>query len=253
MPVPADDIGHGGCKGAPGIRSPSHRTMAAGDPLTEYIETFVNAATSYQRNQVTWAVARCIIPYPAPDFERDIAVKLQRLIDKDRALALDAPLGAHAFLDDDLPGKGTLVRFTEESAFLLLLGLLFLESGLTQSRVVRLIRDMKDDLCLHYHWVLSFPAATLKGSRSAAVWQKDLGRGRVARDPAHLTFVVATGNLADPEAEVEHRLCRNRDQLLQALARAHGLAGDGYEVRPEVRSCRRDAPARTGGTCRQGQ
>ena len=107
---------------------------------------------NFQRNQVSWTVARILSEDPSPAFERDIAMKVQRLIDRDRATETASSHTARAFLEEDGPGKGTVVEFSEEAVFLLLLGVLFLESGLTQSRVIRLIRDLRAELCEHQQW-----------------------------------------------------------------------------------------------------
>lgn len=172
----------------------------------------------FQRNQLAWAISRAITPAPSSTFEREITLKLQRLLDKDRAMSLEPSHQRHAFLEGDLPGKGTVVRFTEETAFQLLLGLLLLDSGLTQSRVVRLIRDLGNDLARQYQWIVAHSPAALRGTRDEGSWRRDLQRGRFAVARSHLSFVVVTGNLADQDGTVEHRLCRNSDQLISAIA-----------------------------------
>jgi hypothetical protein len=123
----------------------------------------------------------------------------------------------HAFLEGDLPGKGTAASFTEEKTFLLLLGVLFLQSGLTQSRIVRLIKDIQVGLCRQYKWIVANPPKT-RPEQSEVNSRKDLeGRG-TAVAPVHLSYVVATGNLADPDGAVRCHLCRSNDQLVNAVA-----------------------------------
>jgi hypothetical protein len=123
--------------------------------LSGLFVTCIHFSISYQRNQVVWALARIITPKPSLAFERDVALKVQRLIDRDRATVMESSQKGYAFLDDELPGKGTAASFTEETAFLLLLGVLLLDSGLTQSRVVRVNRDLKDGICKQYEWIIS--------------------------------------------------------------------------------------------------
>ncbi len=172
---------------------------------------------NFRRNQVSWTVARILSEDPSPAFERDIAMKVQRLIDRDRATETASSHTARAFLEEDGPGKGTVVEFSEEAVFLLLLGVLFLESGLTQSRVIRLIRDLRTELCEHQQWILTFVPASLKGQRTDAAWKRDIERRHFANDKGHLTYLVASGNLADPDGEMTHRLCRKHEQMAETV------------------------------------
>jgi hypothetical protein len=143
--------------------------------LTGPVEACITVTMFYQRNQVAWAIARCLAFEPRKDFEREVALKLQRLIDTDRATS---PEGAQlAFLEGELPGKGTTAQFSEDASFLLLIALLLLEGGLTQSRVVRLVRAFRTELCRQYEWIISNPVALRRAGRRirmpAWTWNSD--------------------------------------------------------------------------------
>jgi hypothetical protein len=172
----------------------------------------------FRRSQVAWTIARVLTAKPSPVFERDVILRVQRLIDSDRTSGFATSDKGQAFHKGELPGKGTTVGFTEENVFLLLLGVLLLQSGLTQSRIVRLVQDLQADLCRQYQWIISHTPETLRGARTDEAWRKDLGRGRIAVEPAHLSYVVATGDLADLHGAVIYRLCRNTDQFIKAIA-----------------------------------
>ena len=122
--------------------------------LTGLIETFINVSMIYQRNQVVWAVARIISPKPSLAFERDIALKVQRLIDRDRATEIESSQKAMPSLTANCPARERPPpsRRKRHSCFS---WDLLLESGFTQARVVRLIRDLKDDLCQQHEWIIS--------------------------------------------------------------------------------------------------
>lgn len=103
----------------------------------------------YKRNQVEEAISRTVGEKSAKPSSA-LRTRLKRLLDLDRSLqdARSERSGNrdYAFYDNEAPGKGREIFFSDYEAFALLTGLRMLNHGWPQNFVVTTLRDIRDEL-----------------------------------------------------------------------------------------------------------
>lgn len=189
------------------------------DQLTSLIGTVINVAMSYQRNQIVWAIARCLVKKPQAEDEHKVRIRVQRLLDSDRELEVGDRTEGNSFLEGDRPGKGSEMAFEAADGFVLLLAVVLLDTGLTQSRVVRLMRALGPRFRAQFDWLSTFTPADLRKGRDRAKWRKDLAGRQFATDPSQFSYLLVQAELGGAENRIEGWICRTLDELSRAIGR----------------------------------
>jgi hypothetical protein len=111
----------------------------------------------YKRNQVEEAISRTIGEKSAKP-STELRTRLKRLLDLDRSLqdARSERSGSanYAFYDNEAPGKGREVFFSDYEAFALLTGLRMLNHGWPQNFVVTTLRRIRKELGVQHSMAL---------------------------------------------------------------------------------------------------
>lgn len=160
-------------------------------------------ATTYQRSQVEQAIARveglALVGGAVPIALRSNVKRLLDIDRKPRAKKLDAAPERLAFYDQsEAQGHGVDVPYRPYHAFALLIGIRLIAGGMPQSRVVMLLRALRDDLEPTFQDLASKSPCDLRpGLTDAEVaqWASD---GYLLHDPETMTFLIAR---AGPDAE----------------------------------------------------
>lgn len=117
----------------------------------------------FKRNQVEAAILAAQQENDRDDAP-DLRVRIKRLLDADRLLGHEAESdrqGSYAFYSHKAPGSGTEVWFSGYEAFALLVALRLLDHGWPQGTVVRLMRQVRQELELAHRHILEQNPAEL--------------------------------------------------------------------------------------------
>ena len=176
---------------------------------------------TYQRSQIEQAIAS-VEGLNSADGTIPAALRsnIKRLLDidrKPRAKKLTSRPERLAFYDEDEaagqktegPGKGAEIAYRPYHAFALLIGTRLIGSGMPQSRIVVLLRELRDELERKFEDLAATPITDFPDDRPSNNQKKrspatpeeraDLARnGYLIFEPENMTFLVAR---AGPSAE----------------------------------------------------
>ena len=187
----------------------------------------------YKRNQVQEAIFRTLGAEGARAGE--IRFRLKRLLATDRSLGCrrrshDKADRHYAFYGEEAPGTGADVMYSSYEAFALLAGVALLEHGLPQVMVVKLLRQVRDELERAYAETLErvpmdlFDQDAIRAHTSVGMLAFD------SAQPVILVFLRLTGSSVD-----EHNggtvvsICRNSNEL-SLLMKRRGSPGTGFSI-----------------------
>lgn len=159
---------------------------------------------TYKRDQVERAIAKVTgrLADNEPSAEDLLKVDLKRLIDFDRAEVPPNKPGRYAFFDQPM-GQGRDTAYTVHDAFALLVGERLLYGGLPQSRVVRFVRFLRNELDPELDRILGIPLDILRPSVSPDERSTRIRYGTLVEDINQMSFLVAP---AAPSLESSLRL-----------------------------------------------
>jgi hypothetical protein len=187
----------------------------------------------YKRNQVQEAIFRTMGAQGARADE--IRFRLKRLLATDRSLGCrrqsqDKADRHYAFYGAEPRGTGADVMYSAYEAFALLAAVTLLEHGLPQVVVVKLMRQIRDELELAH-------AETLE-KHPSDLFDQDAIRARAkpgmiafdSTDPVILVFLRLTGSSVDEQnIGTVVSLCRNTIEL-SLFMKKHGSPGNGFSI-----------------------
>ena len=211
---------------------------------------------AYKRNQVEQAILATLGgDHRDPDVP-DLRVRMKRLLDADRLLGLDAKSrdserATYAFYSGEAPGSGVEVWFSSYEAFALQIALRLLGHGWPQGTVVRLLRQVRQNLETEHRRILEQDASMLFDEAKV---HKQAAPGRMVTSNTDPVFLaIASREAADrldrrPYAFAIHR---GQDDLmkfiiedmplgtattsLELVNSAHQLAGHLRKTQPSRR------------------
>src|SRR5215208_2755760 len=104
----------------------------------------------FKRNQIEDAILATLRGHDGDAESPDLRVRIKRLLDADRLLEPEVGSGRHepsyAFYSNEAPGSGKEVWFSSYEAFALLVALRLLGHGWPQGTVVRVMRQVRQQL-----------------------------------------------------------------------------------------------------------
>jgi hypothetical protein len=180
--------------------------------------------TDYKRNQLEEAVIRTLGATDAR--ARDLKLKIKRLLLTDRRLGRgtrsDHGANRYAFYSTRPQGTGTEVVFTGYEAFAVMAGLIVLEHGIPQAKVVRILQELRSDLEAAHRDTLQMDPKLLFDPQAV---QKLPGLLVVDNTtPVFLTFVKL--DIGKERVHAFVSVCRGLDELGKFL-KEHSAPGSG--------------------------
>jgi hypothetical protein len=210
----------------------------------------------YKRNQVEQAVVATLDGNDGNGGGPDLRVRIKRLLDADRILGRDATsrdpeLASYAFYSGEAPGSGVEVWFSSYEAFALLIALRLLAHGWPQGTVVRLLRQVRQDLATEHGRILRQDPSALFDQKKA---RKQAAPGRLVTgntDPVFLAiasreqpdypdrrpyaFAIRRGEQDLMKFIVKDMPLGTATTSLELVNSAHQLAGHLREAQPSRR------------------
>jgi hypothetical protein len=186
-----------------------------------------------KRNQVQDAIFRAL----GADGARadEIKFRLKRLLATDRSLGCrrrsqDKADRYYAFYGKEPPGTGADVMYSAYEAFALLAAVTLLEHGLPQVVVVKLMRQIRDELelahaeTLERHPIDLFDQGAIRARAKPGMIAFD------STDPVILVFLRLTGSSVDKQKMgTVVPVCRNPNEL-SLFIKEHGSLGTGFSI-----------------------
>jgi hypothetical protein len=187
----------------------------------------------YKRNQVQEAIFQTSGAQGARADE--IRFRLKRLLATDRGLGCrrqsqDKADRHYAFYGAEPPGTGADVMYSAYEAFALLASITLLEHGLPQVVVVKMMRQIRDELEVAHADTLEKHPSDLFDQDAIRAHAKPGMFAFDSIDPVILVFLRLTGSSVD-----EHNVgtvvsvCRNSNELSQFIKK-HGSPGTGFSI-----------------------
>ena len=184
----------------------------------------------YKRNQIEEAIFRT---FGAREERRnELRFRIKRLLVTDRRLGRNAKSAReedkhYAYFGQEPPGSGTEIMFSAYEAFALLAGVILLEHGLPQARVVKVMRLVRRpferahaDLLKRDPATLFDKDAILANAREGMIYVNNT-------DPVFLVFVRVTASAVDEEdGSTAVAVCRGLVEL-QSFIKRHSVPGTG--------------------------
>ena len=174
----------------------------------------------FKRNQIEEAIAAVLRPKNGA-LPPDLRIRVKRLLDTDRTLGQDADRGkpeaaSFAFYSAVPPGSGTEVWFSGYEAFALLVGLRLQGNGWPQRAVVRILRQVRQELERDYHRTLAQDPAQLSDPEELRRRAYPGALADKVTDPVYLAIVTPerpNGKSADESMPRMCGICRGRRAL----------------------------------------
>lgn len=187
----------------------------------------------YKRNQVEEAVFRTL---HASDEARvnELKLRLKRLLVTDRHLGIDVKsdeeVDSHyAFYSQKPHGSGIEVMFSAYEAFALLAAVMLLEHGLPQSRVVRVMRRVRNQFeAAHAETLKKDPKKLFDKKMVFAQAQPGMISSNNT-DPVFLVFIGLTGSSVDM-CRSDIAVCQGHEALGAFFGTRSGRAITFFEV-----------------------
>jgi hypothetical protein len=184
----------------------------------------------YKRNQIEEAIFRT---FGAREERRnELRFRIKRLLVTDRRLGRDVKSAReeyrhYGFFGQEPPGSGTEIMFSAYEAFALLAGVMLLEHGLPQARVVKVMRLVRRAFeRAHSDILKKDPAglfdkdAILANAREGMIYVNNT-------DPVFLVFVRVTASSVDEQdGGTAVAVCRGQAEL-QSFIKRHSVPGTG--------------------------
>lgn len=186
-----------------------------------------------KRNQVQEAIFRTLGAEGARADE--IRFRLKRLLAADRSLGCrprsqDKADRHYAFYGAEPPGTGADVMYSAYEAFALLAAVTLLEHGLPQVVVVKMMRQIRDELELAHAEILEKHPSDLFGQEAIRARAKPGLIAFDSTDPVILVFLRLTGSSVDKQKMgTVVSVCRNPNEL-SLFMKEHGLPGTGFSI-----------------------
>jgi hypothetical protein len=182
----------------------------------------------YKRNQVEEAISRTIGEKSAKPSSA-LRTRLKRLLDLDRSLqdARSERSGSanYAFYDNEAPGKGREVFFSDYEAFALLTGLRMLKHGWPQNFVVTTLRDIRDELKASHSRALKTRSDTGSGPEPQA------GDMAVGNPASPFLLIVSDDRTADPIHQGAYaKTFTNQEDAFRFQMKAVGRSCSWFEL-----------------------
>jgi hypothetical protein len=184
----------------------------------------------YKRNQVEEAIFRIFGAHQ--ERRNELKLRIKRLLVTDRRLGREGRSGKeedrhYAFFDQEPPGSGTEIMFSAYEAFALLVGVLLLEHGFPQARVLRVMRLVRRPFETAHAAILKKDPATLFDQKAI---RANARPGMIAvnnTDPVFLAFVKVTASSVDEQdGGTAAAVCRGHVDL-QSFINRHSGPGKG--------------------------
>ena len=183
--------------------------------------------TTYKRDQVERAIA-IASHIGSPDHDARFAplkIELKRLLDRDRKQESETPRGRpvrRAFHNGPPPGRGIDVMYTAYEAYALLIALRLLRGGLTQTRAVDFVRELREPLAGFHYETLRASLTKLRPDIEVSERTNLVRDGFLVEDPQKMAYLVAlAGERAEAfdapspaERPVSGNICRTVEDLL---------------------------------------
>ena len=143
---------------------------------------------AFKRNQVEQAILAMLGGDNRDADAPDLRVRMKRLLDADRLLgrdkkSSDPDRASYAFYSGEAPGSGVEVWFSSYEAFALQIALRLLAHGWPQGTVVRLLRQVRQDLETEHRRILEQDPSVLfdreKGAQAGSAWKARHGQHRL--------------------------------------------------------------------------
>ena len=177
----------------------------------------------YKRNQIEEAIFRSF--GAREERRKELRFRIKRLLVTDRRLGRNTRSARkkdkhYAFFGQEPPGSGTEIMFSAYEAFALLAGVMLLEHGLPQARVVKVMRLVRpsferahSDILKKYSATLFDKDAILANAREGMIYVNNT-------DPVFLVFVRVTASEVDEEdGGTAVAVCRGPDELQSFIRR----------------------------------
>jgi hypothetical protein len=180
--------------------------------------------SDYKRNQLEEAVIRTL---GATDRRaRDLKLKIKRLLLTDRRLGRgrrsDHGANRYAFYGTRPQGTGTEVLFTGYEVFAVMMGLIVLEHGIPQAKVVRILQALRSDFEAAHRDTLQTDPKVLFDPQAVQKLPGLLAVDNTA--PVFLAFVKLDIGKGRVQAFIS--VCRGLDELGKFL-KEHSVPGSG--------------------------
>ena len=185
----------------------------------------------YKRNQIGEAIFRT---FGAREERRnELKFRIKRLLVTDRRLGRNVKSAReedrhYAFFGQEPPGSGTEILFSPYEAFALLAGVILLEHGLPQARVVKVMRLVRRPFEGAHADILKKDPATLfdqdailANARGGMIYVNNT-------DPVFLVFVRVTASSVGEEdgGVAAAAVCRGLTKMLSFI-KQHSVPGTG--------------------------
>src|SRR5262249_2690653 len=159
----------------------------------------------YKRNQVEAAISKVLEPTAAAP-SPDLRTRLKRLLDTDRTMGRaarsnDPDKNNFAFYSDEPPGRGVEIWFSEYETFALMVALMLMQHGWTQSFAVFVLRRVRTDLKRQHTRVLRLDKAELFDQDAIYRKTKAGDPAFTNNDPVLLTIVSVHGRQRNEESK----------------------------------------------------
>jgi hypothetical protein len=184
----------------------------------------------YKRNQIEEAIFRT---FGAREERRhELKFRIKRLLVTDRRLRRDIKSAQeedrhYAFFGQEPPGSGTEIMFSAYEAFALLAGVILLEHGLPQARVVRVMRLVRRPFETAHAAILKKDPTTLFDQNAILAKAKPGMIGVNNTDPVFLVFVRVTASAVDERnGGPAVAVCRGEVEL-QTFLKRYSVPGMG--------------------------
>ncbi len=191
------------------------------------IKDYKCTSMEFKRNQVEEAISRTL---GARDARRvdELRLRLKRLLVADRRLgrpkAKNNARRHYAFYGGGPPGSGVEVMFSGYEAFALLVGLIVLEHGIPQAKVVSILQEIRSDLEAAHRETLQRDPKVLFDPQAVQAMARP---GMIAVDntaPVFLAFVKLDAGQGRVRAIIS--VCRGHDELVKFI-KEHSVPGSG--------------------------
>ena len=162
----------------------------------------MNNDTEYKRNQIEAAIAeatgRTGGRTHAP--RQDLAIRLKRLLETDRALPLPGDRSAarrqdYAFFDQPPQGQGVEVTYSPYAVFALYLAVQVMDAGLPQSEAVGFVRRIRPDLEAEHRAILNRDAEQLIDHAAPHGLEREIKLGFLVREFKNMVFLVVPASV----------------------------------------------------------
>jgi hypothetical protein len=157
----------------------------------------------YKRNQIELAISGLLEP-KAGKLSSGLRTRIKRLLETDRALGRnkrsnDPEKANFAFFQDEAPGTGNEVWFSEYEVFALVLGLQLMQHSWTQRFAVSVLRRVRPSLEREHKRILNLDPRKLFDAKALETARSPGSHAYPTTEPALLVIVSHHGLSADQE------------------------------------------------------